>query len=242
MFTNRMRLYPCNSRVGDNVIRKLLFAGLFSLAATASADAAVIFDSSPNLATDHAAGNWVNFATNQNFVVKVDFANDVVVNGFDIFIDGFAEAGVGNPVEMKIFSEWPGDVPAPAPAKYFSTVHDIQPFDPKGPKMAHVDFTPIDLAAGEYWFGLSSTNNLNLTWASYRAPGTPLVSDDQIGLNGDKFWNHPDIYDLAFRIDGSFVSAVPEPATWALFILGFGFVGAAMRAGRDSKRALRAAC
>ena len=30
--------------------------------------------------------------------------------------------------------------------------------------------------------------------------------------------------------------AVPEPATWALFIMGFGGIGAAMRFGRNSKK------
>lgn len=35
------------------------------------------------------------------------------------------------------------------------------------------------------------------------------------------------------------VAGVPEPATWALMILGFGFVGAAMRSARHAKVQLR---
>lgn len=34
---------------------------------------------------------------------------------------------------------------------------------------------------------------------------------------------------------GSFVAAVPEPATWTMFIVGFGLAGAAMRARRRTK-------
>ena len=38
--------------------------------------------------------------------------------------------------------------------------------------------------------------------------------------------------DLAFNVDGAFTSAVPEPATWAMFIIGFGGIGLMMRASR----------
>lgn len=38
--------------------------------------------------------------------------------------------------------------------------------------------------------------------------------------------------DLAFNVDGAFTSAVPEPATWAMFILGFGGIGMMLRASR----------
>jgi hypothetical protein len=35
--------------------------------------------------------------------------------------------------------------------------------------------------------------------------------------------------------------AVPEPETWAMLVLGFGFIGAALRSGRGRKRAIACA-
>ncbi len=37
---------------------------------------------------------------------------------------------------------------------------------------------------------------------------------------------------LAFNVVGAFTSAVPEPATWAMFIFGFGGIGTMLRASR----------
>jgi hypothetical protein len=46
--------------------------------------------------------------------------------------------------------------------------------------------------------------------------------------------------DLAFNVDGAFTSAVPEPATWAMFIIGFGGIGLMMRASRRKTAAATA--
>jgi hypothetical protein len=42
----------------------------------------------------------------------------------------------------------------------------------------------------------------------------------------------------AFEIDNITIGAVPEPGTWALMLLGFGFVGASLRSRKD-RTALR---
>ncbi|MEO8896333.1 MAG: PEPxxWA-CTERM sorting domain-containing protein, partial [Rhizomicrobium sp.] len=129
------------------------------------------------------------------------------------------------------------------PASYFSTLGDPQEFDFHAVDLAHADFAPIDLAAGEYWIGLSSANNTDISWASYERPdGTqerPL--SDQLQLAGNNFVVKPGIHDLAFRIDGAFASAVPEPETWVLFILGFGFIGTFMRKAGMRKAGIRKA-
>lgn len=67
-------------------------------------------------------------------------------------------------------------------------------------------------------FGHSSIYNLTFTLA---APGTvtSFLYDDYLGDNRGGL-------SLAFS------SAVPEPATWLMMILGFGLVGVAMRKGR----------
>jgi hypothetical protein len=222
------------------MFRNLIVAGLFSLSAISGADAAVIFDGGPFLPGDQAYGSWVNEASGQNFAVKVDFASAVAIDGFDIYINPYVAAGVGNPVELKIFAQNP-QFASVTPGTYFSAIDSIQSFEINDVNRAHADFSPINLAAGEYWIGMSSANNLDLSWTSYRRPdplGRPLA--DQLQLAGNAFAYNPGIYDLAFQIDGSLLSAVPEPETWVLFILGFGFVGAAMRT--NAARMAREAC
>ncbi len=45
---------------------------------------------------------------------------------------------------------------------------------------------------------------------------------------------------LAFNVDGAITSAVPEPATWAMFIIGFGSIGLMMRLSRRKSAAMAA--
>ena len=222
------------------MIRSLLAAGVLSLIAVGHANAAVIFDGGP-VAGGHAYGAWVNEAAGQNFVVKVSFADAVTVNGFDIYISPYVPAA-GASVELKIFSSDPSLVTGLTPNTYFSTLDNIQVYEINDVDLGHADFAPISLAAGNYWIGLSSATNNDISWVSYRKPdGTPeRPLTDQLQLGGNTFNSNPGIYDLAFNIDGSFnaISAVPEPDTWILFIFGFGFIGATMRAAkRHSARA-----
>ena len=43
-------------------------------------------------------------------------------------------------------------------------------------------------------------------------------------------------YDVELQVAGEPVAAVPEPATWALMLLGFGFVGGAMRSAKRKQK------
>jgi PEP-CTERM motif-containing protein len=57
--------------------------------------------------------------------------------------------------------------------------------------------------------------------------------------NGDPIsYNFDSLRQMSFNYTGG---AVPEPATWALFILGFGFVGAMLRSARSKQSAALAA-
>lgn len=45
--------------------------------------------------------------------------------------------------------------------------------------------------------------------------------------------------DANFRVTGELVaSAIPEPSTWGMVLLGFGFIGGAMRSAKSRKKAL----
>jgi hypothetical protein len=113
-----------------------------------------------------------------------------------------------------------------------------------------------DLNTGNFW-----TNNALLGPTNAGAGGTKTLQswiNDNSGSNlsvygiqtgigsgwDGTFTGAVDNIDVQFGQAGGFASnfevaadnAVPEPATWALMLLGFGFVGAAMRKSRRSTR------
>lgn len=115
--------------------------------------------------------------------------------------------------------------------------------------------TPVDLgsfAAGtellfrlhvldtdeDFFSGTASRNSDGQAHAAvqsnYGALGTTLVSFEDL-RNGPFDYN-----DLSFSFSGTLAGGVPEPATWALMILGFGGVAGAMRT-RSRKVAFAAA-
>jgi hypothetical protein len=83
-----------------------------------------------------------------------------------------------------------------------------------------------------YTFVADSTST-TLTFSNVTRDGSPI--EDDTGATGDR--TRP-----AFRLalDNVTVTAVPEPAIWAMMILGFGFTGCSIRLGRG-KRAAAAA-
>lgn len=79
----------------------------------------------------------------------------------------------------------------------------------------------------DFFSGTASRNPDGLGHAAvqsnYLVPGTTLVSFEDLP-------NSQDFNDLSFSLTG--VAAVPEPASWALMLLGFGAVGAGLRVKR----------
>jgi hypothetical protein len=115
--------------------------------------------------------------------------------------------------------------------------------------------TAFDLAANHYFFvpQVELSNGDFLWLSSVRpivSPGTPFSPDLQAWTRDAKLdpdWLRvgTDIvgggsFNLAFSLQGDTVSAVPEPSTWAMMILGFAGVGF-MAYRRKSKPAVMAA-
>ena len=124
----------------------------------------------------------------------------------------------------------------------------------------NVNFSsPFDLPADHYFFVPQvELDNGDFLWLSsvrpIVAPGTPLLGDLQAWTrdeNLDPDWlrigtdivggNPAPTFNMAFSLEG--VNAVPEPATWAMMILGFAGVGfmAYRRSRKDQSLALAAA-
>lgn len=97
----------------------------------------------------------------------------------------------------------------------------------------HFFFRPeVELANGEFLW-LSAARPIT-------APGTPINPDLQAWIRNDNLspdWvrigtdvTHQGPFNMSFGLEG--VGGVPEPATWALMISGFGLMGATLRRNR----------
>lgn len=85
--------------------------------------------------------------------------------------------------------------------------------------------TPFLAAANtNYWLGLTGAGSTiySAWWVTSGYPGN--------GHNGSNI-----NAEFAFYLDGSVTSAVPEPSTWAMMLLGFAGVGLTFRAARSSR-------
>jgi hypothetical protein len=88
----------------------------------------------------------------------------------------------------------------------------------------------VSLAAGTYWIGMSGTSE-ELGWQAFDLGVFAPSTQSQLSSESGAFT--PRIDSLAFIVEGTTVPGagvgVPEPAAWALMLLGFGGIGAALR-------------
>lgn len=216
------------------MLRPALLACL--LCATAPAPAATIIDRLPPAGTE-SWGNFANFADSQNFLVRFTLAQETSISGLDIVTTAFG-ARLGAAVRVKIRAD---QANAPAAANLFSFVDTIDSVDVHGTsRIAGTNFAPLTLAAGSYWFGVSGEAGQSLGWASFNIDGTQ-VRTDQRGLSADRvIGTNTTIHALGWRIRSDATAPVPEPAAWAMLVLGFGAVGGALRSRLRGDRRIRA--
>lgn len=91
----------------------------------------------------------------------------------------------------------------------------------------------VVLAAGDYWTSITvdpASGAGCICWMP--ASATPTIP---FGAYNNNFtgqnWLERELY-FGFRVFGETAGGVPEPATWAMLILGFGVIGAGMRQPR----------
>ncbi|NTZ42149.1 PEPxxWA-CTERM sorting domain-containing protein [Altererythrobacter sp. SALINAS58] len=119
------------------------------------------------------------------------------------------------------------------------------------------DFIPFEILAGQTATSLSVLINNSVINS-----GTQIFLSSTSFSNGDFFIDQPlgDFstalpnlgpgtyglllgngvvvldYDVEFEVAGAPLAAVPEPTTWAMMLLGFGFIGGAMRSAKRRQK------
>jgi PEP-CTERM motif len=203
---------------------------------TSPANAALIINQSPDATGLAYTFTAANTATSQNWLMRITLTAATTLNGIDIYSDcrafGCGSPSLGTAAIVKIRNDV-GGIPDGANLFTFSTL--ISAIDSVGStarpalERVHADFAGASLAAGSYWIGLSGDGtelgqNLNLG-----IPSSIAI------LGGDSATVAP--WSTAFNVyDNSLTGAIPEPASWALMILGFGLVGGALRSANERRR------
>src|SRR5262249_2128218 len=188
----------------------------------------IVFTSDPsNLAVDYSSTNVLHVSSTGGFA----------------FVEGATDAGFADLTivpETFTFSAFKFNLQLPAtdgpaiPNGYHTAYSfDAQVFFTGGGSQT---FSDIDLGNG------AGANRFLIT-AGAGQQIDKIVFSDLVGVstrNNDPTltndFNFDSLRQASFTVSGV-LSPVPEPATWALFILGFGFVGTMLRAARNRQTA-----
>jgi hypothetical protein len=208
---------------------------LSASALAAPASAALLVDGFAPLGTAPFETNWTNFSLGQNFLTRFTLSQAASITSVSILM-GRPFAVVGETARLKIREDDAGNPAATNLVSLVLPITSVSDYE-FGVDLVTVDVAPIALAAGTYWFGLSGESE-DLVWASYNI-GDILQPSYQRQLFQDTVVATPFIYTLSYRIEGTTgdTPVIPEPATWALMIAGFGLVGTAARRRTRAARA-----
>jgi hypothetical protein len=206
----------------------LILAAAAAGALASSAQAGVVVDQSVDVLGLQPGFNAQNQAVAQNFLVQFTLGSAAVLTGADIYSEfpGTGEVSTGAPVLIRFRGD-DGGQPGASDLLTFNSV--ISAIDTDGAssnpgiERMHADFAPTLFNAGTYWFGMSGDGQ-EIGWnLQFNNPNPQNAWQ----LSGDNLSFHMSSVAFGYRLDDG--GAVPEPATWALMIGGFGLAGAALR-------------
>ena len=189
-----------------------------------AASAGIVVDVSPDVIGQSQSFVALNTTGGQNFLVEFTLASATTLTGIDIYSS--CCPSLGDAVTVKIRNDNGG---VPDTSNLFSYLTMISVIDSAGALTSvpntrrHADFTATALAAGTYWIGLSGASQIG--WSTF---GTNSPAS-QWQLQGDNLQVVPQIGRFAFRLSDDAVPGIPEPATWAMMIIGFGAAGSVIR-------------
>lgn len=201
---------------------KILLAALAlstAVVATAPVAAQVAYTNGPILGTSD--GRTVNFgyAVTDSFTL----AQATTIVGFDFGAWTFpgdvgtqVDYGFSNSADFAITGTASLTAGAVIPGDGWGS-YDVRSYS--------ASITPVTLAAGTYWFSLQNAVTANgnpIYWDVNNGPSSAFQSG--VGAVGSE----------SFTLYSNANGAVPEPASWALMLGGFGLVGGAMRSRRKA--------
>lgn len=198
-------------------MRKFLSAAVAALAFSHPAAAAVLVDT--GAPPQHSGGSLIS--PTQWLSAQFSLSSAAVVGTVQGFI---ASLTPGHSLRTSIYTDG-GNIPGSA---IFSAnfVPAVSNGDWQG-----VSGLTWALAAGSYWVSFETDDPNGFSYMDNPAPN-PLGLEAARNNGGP--WVSNCCYDIGVRIfdAGSTAAPIPETATWAMMIAGFGMVGGAMRSAR----------
>jgi hypothetical protein len=212
----------------------LAAAGL--LAGASSAAAAVLYDNGP---LNGSVGSFTMGGSGGSYAVSDSFALNAAST-----IAGVNFGAWTFPGDMVSTVDW-GITTTPGSFSGFiyggtaAVVNGLSSLNSPGWSIATDSFStgPLSLGAGVYYLVLQNavaTNNDAVYWDE--SDGLSSAAQNIIGDLAD--FNRPNTTGSeSFQIIGSTVGGVPEPASWALMLIGVAGLGGALRAARKPRSA-----
>ena len=207
-------------------MKSILAAAALALATASSANAATLFQSIPDLTAVPVQASYCS-SCNAFLPFRIydtfELAADSTINSVTFAIDTrFSPGGSTNVGFFNLNGALPGTAIADfaiSAANYLLTDTQTDFI-----KLVTFDIGALALDAGSYDISFYNPNGLGIP--AYADPGGKLYHQGN-------FFQPSQFYDgrsASFSLGG--VSAVPEPAAWAMMIVGFGLTGGAIRVTR----------
>lgn len=221
-----------SAKLGGNM--KSVLIGLAAAAiSTGAAGAATLVDTGPGTANaglilegDPGLLDW----TQAWHAGQFELTSASNITSLEVWLSTYGPNDGGGDLTMRIYGA-DGVLPGATPALYEVTGH-IASTTASWQGFHNLDF---DLGPGLYWLSLEPAAASSFQGSLWMQPSNPL-NHYAMNIRGVWEWDPqgrdgPDQWGI--RIEGA-ATAVPEPASWALMIVGFGAVGAAVRGRRRS--------
>lgn len=89
--------------------------------------------------------------------------------------------------------------------------------------------TPFVASAETNYFLSIYRSDGYFSWAGATGPSAPGVFNAELMVGVGPTSSYLNAMNLSWQLEGNAVAPVPEPASWAMLLLGFGAIGGAMR-------------